>query len=32
VFTPGGGLVNPNNPTHRIGNELVLGVRINILF
>lgn len=32
VFNPGGGLANPNNPTQRIGNELVLGVRTNILF
>jgi porin len=32
VFTPGGGLEDPNNPGHRIGNELVLGVRTNILF
>ncbi len=32
VFTPGGGLANPNDPTRRIGNALVLGVRTNILF
>ena len=32
VFKPGGGLANPNNPGQRIGNELVLGVRTNILF
>jgi porin len=32
VFNPGGGLANPNNPTQRIGNELVLGLRTNILF
>ncbi|HET6308056.1 MAG TPA: carbohydrate porin [Rhodopila sp.] len=32
VFTPGGSLADPNNPGHRIGNELVLGVRTNILF
>lgn len=32
VFTPGGGLADPNNPGHSIGNELVLGVRTNILF
>jgi porin len=32
VFTPGGGVADPNNPGHRIGNELVLGVRTNILF
>ncbi len=32
VFTPGGGLANPNDPTKRIGNELITGVRTNILF
>jgi porin len=32
VFTPGGGVVNPNAPTQRVGNELVLGLRTNILF
>jgi porin len=32
VFNPGGGVVNPNDPTRRIGNELVLGLRTNILF
>ncbi|HTW72404.1 MAG TPA: carbohydrate porin [Acetobacteraceae bacterium] len=32
VFNPGGGLANPNNPTQRIANELVLGLRTNILF
>ena len=32
VFTPGGGLANPNNPGTRIGNALVLGMRTNILF
>lgn len=32
VFNPGGGIVNPSNPTHRIQNELVLGLRTNILF
>ncbi|HBK05906.1 MAG TPA: carbohydrate porin [Acetobacteraceae bacterium] len=32
VFTPGGGLANPNDPTKRIGNELIVGVRTNILF
>jgi porin len=31
VFNPGGGLANPNG-TGRIGDELVLGVRTNILF
>jgi porin len=32
VFNPGAGVVNPNDPTHRIRNELVLGLRTNILF
>ena len=32
VFNPGGGIVNPNEPTRRVGNELVLGLRTNILF
>jgi porin len=32
VFNPGGGVANPNDPTTRVGNELVLGVRTNILF
>jgi len=31
VFNPGAGLANPNG-TGRIGNELVLGLRTNILF
>jgi porin len=32
VFDPGGGAANPNSPAERIKNELVLGVRTNILF
>jgi porin len=32
VFNPGGGIANPSNPTQRVGNELVLGLRTNILF
>ena len=32
VFNPGGGIPNPSNPTQRIGNEAVLGVRTNITF
>jgi porin len=32
VFTPGGGVADPYDPGHRVGNELVLGVRTNILF
>jgi porin len=29
VIYPGAGLANPNNPNKRIGNEVVLGLRIN---
>jgi porin len=32
VFNPGGGLADPDNPNQRIKNELVLGVRTNVLF
>jgi porin len=32
VFNPGGGIANPNNPTTKIGDELVLGIRTNVLF
>ena len=32
VFDPGGGVIDPNNPTNRVKNELVLGVRTNVLF
>lgn len=32
VFNPGGGIANPNAPMQRVGNELVLGLRTNILF
>jgi porin len=32
VFTPGGSVLNPNNPTRRIANEAVFGVRTNIAF
>jgi porin len=32
VFNPGGGLANPSSPNKRIGDELVLGIRTNILF
>ncbi len=31
-FNPGGGIVDPNNPTRKIGNELVFGLRTNITF
>ncbi len=32
TFNPGGGIINTSDPTKRIANELVLGVRTNILF
>jgi porin len=32
VFNPGAGIANPNSPTQRVGDELVLGIRTNILF
>ena len=32
VFKPGGGLANPNRPDQHIKNELILGLRTNILF
>ncbi|WP_199754300.1 carbohydrate porin [Dyella dinghuensis] len=32
VFNPGAGVADPSEPTHRIRNELVLGLRTNILF
>jgi porin len=32
VFNPGGGVANPNAPATRVRNELVLGLRTNILF
>ena len=32
TISPGGGIVNPNNPNERIKNELVIGVRTNITF
>jgi porin len=32
VFNPGGGTADPNDPTRRIGNEFVLGLRTNVLF
>jgi porin len=32
VFNPGGGIANPNAPAKRVGNELILGLRTNILF
>ena len=32
VFNPGGGIANPDAPGQRVRNELVLGVRTNVLF
>ena len=32
VFNPGGGIANPNAPSQRVRNELVLGLRTNITF
>ena len=32
VFNPGGGILNPNDPATTVRNELVLGLRTNILF
>jgi porin len=32
VFTPGGGIPNPNNPSQRIGNEAIFGARTVIVF
>jgi porin len=31
-FTPSGGIPNPNEPTRRVGNEAVFGMRTNIVF
>ena len=32
VFNPGGGIQDPNDPGRRVGDELVLGLRTNVLF
>ena len=32
VFTPGGGVADPNQPQNRVKNEAVFGVRTNVLF
>jgi porin len=32
VFNPGGGIVNPDVPTQKVGDEAVLGLRTTILF
>lgn len=31
-WMPGGGVANPNNPTQRIGNEAILGIRTIVTF
>jgi porin len=31
-FNPGAGLANPNDPTQKIKNELLIGLRTNITF
>jgi porin len=32
VFMPGGGIQNPNNPSQRISNEAIFGLRTNVTF
>jgi porin len=32
VFNPGAGIANPNSPSQRVGDELVFGIRTNIIF
>ena len=32
VFNPGAGVVNPNMPNQRVRNEVVIGIRTNIIF
>jgi porin len=32
VFNPGGGILNPNNPTRRVGNEAIFGLRSIVTF
>ena len=32
VVNPGGGLANPNDPTQKLKNEFVIGLRTNITF
>jgi porin len=32
VFNPSGGIPNPNNPSQRIGNEAIFGLRSTITF
>jgi len=32
AFRPSGGIPNPENPSQRVGNEAVVGLRTNIIF
>jgi hypothetical protein len=32
VFNPGGRIADPNEPTARVKDEVVLGLRTNVLF
>jgi porin len=32
IINPAGGIVNPDDPTQRIKNEFVIGLRTNITF
>ena len=32
VFNPGGGVLNPNNPAQRVGNEAIFGLRSAVTF
>ncbi len=32
VFNPGGGILNPNQPAQRIGNEAIFGLRNTMTF
>jgi porin len=32
IFNPGAGIANPNDPTQRVKNALVIGLRTNITF
>jgi len=32
VVNPGGGVLNPNDPTHNLRNELVVGARVVTVF
>ena len=32
AFRPAGGIPNPENPSQRVGNEAIVGLRTNIIF